>query len=79
MIRPEINPEMTQQLLDLLTPENCRITVALPNFFDGKEETSYKTARYYGTQYSIQPFSEQLKEVYNIRFDILHGIYSSRS
>ncbi|KAG8198306.1 hypothetical protein JTE90_021560 [Oedothorax gibbosus] len=54
----DYKPELIQQLLNLLTPENIRIAVVGKKF----EDTCCETEKWYGTKYKLEPIESELLE-----------------
>lgn len=57
----EWNPRVVKELLDRMTQDQCRITVASQNEIGGR--TYDQKEKWYGTEYTIEPFSDNLKAV----------------
>ncbi|KAI9204048.1 Metalloenzyme, LuxS/M16 peptidase-like protein [Polychytrium aggregatum] len=50
-------PEMMQQCLSHLRPDNFRVTLVSPDF----DTTTFAKAKWYGTEYLVEPLSEKLR------------------
>jgi insulysin len=55
----EYDASIIQKLMDLLTPENFRLTFVSPKF----ETSAFQKAAYYGTEYMVSPFTDEFKAV----------------